>query len=217
MINEVKILDRNISFFLDQLFFWSKNNFRKYPWRETNNPYDILIAEILLQKTKSDKVFSVFSEFIHKYNNFQKIVIDDDQNIEKILKPLGLYRKKTRYLKKLSTEILNKYDGKIPLFVNELKKILIIGDYTANAFLCFSEGKKVILMDINIKRVIGRFFNLKSNYEDTLEEIIENVLDQDIKLFYWTLLDLGGLICVKKPLCYKCPLKLKCQFIVNSN
>ena len=60
-------LDNKITPFVHSLFIWAKNNTRNFPWRKTSDPYTILIAEIMLQRTRAEQALPVFTNFIRAY------------------------------------------------------------------------------------------------------------------------------------------------------
>ena len=143
------IPDKDIVFIRKSLLDWSKSNYRYYPWRDTNDSYKILIAEILLQRTKADQVNQIYNKFIEKYPNFEVINETDINVLLTDLKSLGLHWRVTK-LKTLAKIISEMNAGKIPETKNELIQLPGIGDYIAGAYLISAHNKKIALLDTNI-------------------------------------------------------------------
>ena len=86
-----QISERQIKCFRQQLLTWSQQNFREFPWRKTSEPYPILIAEFLLQKTDANKVLPVYKKFLAKYPTLQDLATANVEEIATLLKSLGLF------------------------------------------------------------------------------------------------------------------------------
>ena len=76
--------------FRSQLLLWAKENHREYPWRETDSPYQVLVAEILLQKTFADKVEPIYEEFLVRYPDMETLADAEVEEVGSVLNPLGL-------------------------------------------------------------------------------------------------------------------------------
>lgn len=181
------------------LLDWSKSNYRDYPWRRTTDPYNILIAEIMLHRTNADQVNRIYDFFIEKYPDFNVI---NEANIEELhddLKSLGLYWR-VNNLKILSKRISEYYNGEIPSNKEELTDLPGIGDYIAGAYLISAYQKKCALLDSNIVRVISRVFGYTQTdhsrrsklYKETIDLIIPEV---NPRKFLYALLDFSFYIC----------------------
>ncbi len=118
--------------FRARLLAWGKQNLRDYPWRITSNPYDIFVAEFLLQKTDADTVVPIYEAFLARYPTLDKLTTATVEDIEKLLKPLGLFFRAQRLFDSAKI-IVEEYAGKIPDSETELLKLPGIGKYTARA------------------------------------------------------------------------------------
>lgn len=201
---------------------WGNTNLRDFAWRKNKTPYRILISEILLQRTTAEQVNSIFSNFIKNFPKPEKLVKSSDSKILKIIKPLGLYQRRLKVLKKISNQLTNLYKGRIPDGYDDLIKLFGVGKYIANAILCFSYNKKVPIVDTNVIRIFMRFFNFKSSkkYAESdlkLWEYAQSLLpDDNCQLYNYSLLDFGNLICKpKNPLCEECILNKNCYYYIN--
>ncbi len=74
----------NIQWFRDRLFTWAEHNLRDYPWRQTDNPYNILIAEFLLQRTDADTVAPIYKTFLVRYHTWGKLAIAPVEDVAKL-------------------------------------------------------------------------------------------------------------------------------------
>ncbi len=203
-----------------KLLKWYDANKNDYPWRKTKNLFQILITEILLQKTIAKNVNSLFDSFFTKYKSFSDIIAEKIEVIQADIKSLGLSNKRAKILKDLSEMIINQYNGEIPEDPEALKQITGIADYVSNAYLCFGLNQKRIFFDVNIERIISRVYkpNLPKIPKTILIEKLEGLLpNNECKYFYWSLLDFGNKVCSKKkPKCDGCPITDTCGYHLQS-
>jgi A/G-specific adenine glycosylase len=204
--------------FSEKMLEWGKSNLRDFPWRKKITPYRVLIGELLLQRTNSKQVDNVFNDFIDKYPSPKDLAASDEDKILKIIKPLGLYRR-ANALFKLANQIENDCLGNIPNNYQNLIKLFGVGKYIANAALCFSYNERVPIVDTNVIRIFKRFFNFKSDKkyiesDKKIWELAKNLLpEKDCRLYNYSLLDFGSLICKpKNPECKKCFMPEKCFY-----
>lgn len=200
----------------EELLKWWAKNQRKFPWRKTQDPYRILISEVLLHRTKAEQVVPIYSEFIAKYPTIKDLSITSLDNIKKLLYHLGLHWR-TELLHKMSVLVAKEYGGKIPSTKRELESLPGVSHYIASAVRCFAFGCPESLLDTNIVRILGRIFGIKTTDESRrskrFQELSESILDKEnTREFNYALIDLGALICrSKEPLCKPCPLNQMCK------
>lgn len=200
----------------NELLKWYELEGRTFPWRNKNRTtYQILIAEILLQKTRAEKLIGVYENFINKYPTPKELSGAKAQEIKKIIKPLGLQNKKSKDLKEMAKRLLSEFDGEVPSSVKNMKKLPRVSDYVANAVQIFRRGEILPLLDVNTRRVFSRVFSLSGDKE--VEKKLEKEAPKGrIKDFYYAIIDLGGNICTKKnPSCSMCPLSSDCNYIAG--
>lgn len=208
----------NIKFFRKQLLDWFKSNRRVFPWREEGlTNYEIIISEILLQRTKAETVAKYYHEFLEKYPDWQNLTKATIEDLENILRPLGLYKHRAKRLSKISNEYIQK-NGLLPRNKNELQESSLSTLYISNAYELFILNKRAPLLDVNMARVLSRYFNPKE-FKDVrndkelqaLSKIVVNV--KNCKELNWSILDFAALICKsRKPSCSSCPLSIKCEY-----
>ena len=142
-----------------------------------------------------------------------------DTELEEDLRPLGLQKQRRNALKQIAEIILSEYSGNIPSNEKMLLSLPHIGQYSTNAILCFNYGIRKPIVDVNVARVITRFFGIpmpKDIRNEKLWELAEKLLpEKDFINYNYGLLDLGGLICKKSPLCNSCFLDNICLKHIN--
>lgn len=199
---------------------WYKKNERDFPWRKTQNPYEVMIAEIMLQRTKAEQVLPVYIKFLQKFDNLKELSSASENELFDFFSKLGLTRR-VKCLEVLSKKLIIEYDGKIPESREELLSLPCIGEYSADAILCFAYDKKVSIVDSNICRVFRRLFDLKPKGDLRRNRSFKKILTKMLpvcgyKEFNWALIDLGATICrPRKPLCNFCPVKSLCSYFKN--
>jgi len=187
---------------------WCAKNCRRYPWRETNNPYIILITEFLLQRTKADTVVKVFDYMFSKYKTVQELALAKEEDLRSFFDRLGLVYRSERVLE-TAKEIIEKYGGKIPCDMEKLLSLKGVGVYMASAVLNFGCNQPTPVVDKNVMRVMNRVFNVISERE--ARRVISILYRYgDHRLIAYALIDLGALLCKETPQCNICPLKDIC-------
>jgi A/G-specific adenine glycosylase len=203
-----------------KLLNWWKQYGRKYSWRLTEDPYKIMIAELMLHRTKASQVDNIFSNFVEKYPKFENLTTADPSEIVNILRPLGL-NWRNEYFVDLIKEIKLVYGGQMPIKKKELMSLPGVGDYVASAVRCFAYGYAEVVLDINTSRIISRLNGFRQTGEMRRKKRVRNaylkILDRkNPREFNYALLDLGAIICTshdKK--CYICPLSEWCVTAKN--
>ena len=209
-----KILMSKKEFFLEELLKWYDENKRDFPWREKCEPYDILVAEIMLQKTQALSVQKVYETFLMKFPNLKSLYIASQEELETELMDLGLYKRRARDLKRIAEALHDK--NKVPKVKKELFDLPGIGNYMANAILCFAFGEKIPIVDANVGRIISRFFNFEvksaPSRDKKLFAFLSELIPENARDFNFALLDFGALVCkAQNPACGECPVKSECS------
>ena len=198
--------------FKKNLRAWYKNNRREFSWRETKDPWKIYLIEILSQQTQLQRANKYYDKFILEYPNPKKMAQDSKRRILKLWSGLGYNNRAIRLHE--SAKILREksFNDLYPDF----KQLPGVGDYTNSALLSFAYGEKVIATDVNIKRVIGRYFK-----KDSVDKFIKNNTKEllyrfNSRDFNQALMDLGSKICTNRnPKCTICPLEQECMKYIN--
>lgn len=207
-------------FFVEHLLDWYKISKRSFPWRTSHStPYKILVAELMLKKTRAENVVGPFQEFITKYPTPNSVARAEYEDLRATLAPLGLINQRVKAFKSIFLAIKEKHGGIIPNSRELLLQLPYIGAYTANAVLCFGFGYDVPIVDINVTRVCKRYFGLEV-YDDPrvdkhIWELLARITPKGAsKEFNYAILDLGSLICKSRnPIHDICPLKRFCKTV----
>lgn len=199
-----------------ELCGWFKREGRQLPWRETDNPYYILVSEIMLQQTQVATVIPYYLRFIERLPNLEALAGADEDTLHTLWEGLGYYSRVFR-LRQFAQVVVDNYNGQIPRDKATLLSLPGIGPYTSGAVLSFAFHQKEVAMDGNVKRVVTRLLAddrdiTKVKHTKEWTEWLEGQLPEDIYSFNQGLIELGALCCTpKKPKCEGCPIQSDCQ------
>jgi A/G-specific adenine glycosylase len=203
--------------FQRRLLAWYTLHRRDLPWRNTRDPYKILVSEIMLQQTQVDRVIPKYHEFLDKYPTLEDLAQARVDEVKRTWYPLG-YNIRPVHLHGIAREALARYQGKIPDDSKALQSLKGIGRYTAGAVLSFAYRKDAPILDTNVRRVLGRVFlghktlaRLKGS--NGLWSLSEGLIPPGNAYdFNQALMDFGATWCTpRKPLCPRCPMKRFCK------
>jgi len=203
------------------LLQWYAAEKRDLPWRESNDPYAILVSEIMLQQTQVDRVLHKYLQFLTAFPTLGDLAAAPTADVISVWVPLG-YNMRAVRLQSIARQVIAEYHGRIPDTIEELLKLKGVGRYTAGAIACFAYRKQVATVDTNIRRVLHRIFFGLEHPEPKLNDAqmlthAERVLPEG-KAYDWNqaLMDLGATICTSNnPRCMQCPLQETCQAYVE--
>jgi A/G-specific adenine glycosylase len=203
--------------FQQRLLSWYDRNKRDLPWRNTADPYNILVSEIMLQQTQVDRVIPKYLEFLTKYPTLEALANAPVEEVKDIWYPLG-YNVRPLRLHSIAREAVEKYGGKIPADPETLQGLKGIGRYTAGAVLSFAFGQAAPILDTNVRRVLFRVFlgegdPKRYSLQKELWELSEALIPADkVYDFNQALMDFGATVCTaRKPVCLVCPLNEICK------
>jgi len=183
----------------------------------TDDPYHILVSEVMLQQTQVDRVLPKYHEWLTKYPSLTALADASEDDVVRTWYPLG-YNIRPRRLQSIAREAVTRYDGKLPSDEATLRSFKGIGAYTAGALLSFAFGKRAAILDTNVARVLFRVFvgaegdpkahAMKRHLWDLSRVVLpqRRVFD-----FNQAIMDLGALVCTaRKPRCLVCPMQSMC-------
>ena len=197
---------------------WATNHLRDYPWRKKlDNPYAIIVAELLLKRTTAKAASRIYEEFLGEFPSVEKLASATEKEMVQAFSGVGLQWQRARATKKLADYLMEEEDGHIPCDLERLLAVPGLGEYSARAVLSFGCDKPVAVVDVNVERVYSRVFQKTLPEKPTrnfLQSFAEQLLPADQHREYnFGLLDLGGLICrYVDPLCGQCPLNGVCDY-----
>lgn len=198
------------------LIDWYTHNKRDLPWRETKNPYNIWVSEIILQQTRVNQGLSYYYRFIDKFPDIYALANSDIDELLKIWQGLGYYSR-ARNMHLTAKDIVENHNGAFPDEYTELIKLKGVGDYTASAIASISFNKNTPVLDGNVFRVLARLFGIsestqtkagKDIFKNKAKELISN---HNPGNFNQALMEFGSLQCTPlNPNCSICPLVSSC-------
>lgn len=213
---------RKISTLQDSLLDWYSEHGRSFPWRKKScTNYELIISEVFLQRTKAETVAAFLPLFLNKYPSWKKLGDEGEIKLQESLKPIGLYMQRGSRLYRLAQE-MKKRKGRFPKSRTELEEMPMMGQYIANAFELYILKKHKPLLDVNMVRVLERYFEPRKmadiRYDKELQKLAHKVIDHPLsKELNWAILDFAALVCKNsKPLCTDCGLNKNCNYISNT-
>lgn len=205
---------------MQKLLLWFEHNKRNFPWREESDPYKILIAEKMLQQTTVGHVMKVYGTFFDAFPDIWTLDESSQEEIEKIIKPLGFWRIRSRDFKRMARHIISENQGVVPSIEGELDRMPGIGKYITTATLCFCFGMHQAVIDVNVRRIMKRVFFWKSVLppDPFLETILQSMIPKNkAKEFNWGMLDFSATICSRNPHCERCFAADLCQYYADKS
>ncbi len=203
--------------FRRRLLTWYGRHGRDLPWRRTDDPYHILVSEMMLQQTQVDRVLPKYQEWLDKYPSLHSLANAPVEEVADTWRPLG-YNVRPRRLHTIARESVARFDGKLPSDEATLLSFKGIGAYTAGAIRSFAFRERAAILDTNVARVLFRVFlgrgNLKAHATiKHLWAVSESLVPHKRAFdFNQALMDFGALLCTaRKPNCPICPMMKGCR------
>jgi len=203
--------------FRRRILAWYRRHGRDLPWRQTRDPYRILVSEIMLQQTQVDRVLPKYQEWLDRYPTFAALAAAPEAEVVNTWYPLG-YNIRPRRLHAIARETMESHDGSLPKDEATLRSFKGIGAYTAGAVMSFAFGKRAAILDTNVARVLYRVFVGRGDpgshaMKRQLWEISRTVLPhRHVFDFNQALMDFGATVCsARNPSCPACPLAARCR------
>jgi A/G-specific adenine glycosylase len=169
---------------------------RAMDWRNTPDPYQILVSEIMLQQTQVERVTTKFPEFILAFPDFASLAAASLAQVLTVWQGLG-YNRRAIALQKCAILVMNEYDGILPADVDILATFPGIGRATASSIAAFAFNRPVVFIETNIRRVFIHFFFPDADTVSDAEilPLVEITLyHENPRVWYWALMDLGSVL-----------------------
>ncbi|MGP6240077.1 DNA glycosylase [Cuniculiplasma sp. SKW4] len=209
-----------MSEFAQRIVGWWRERGRRFPWRETADPYRIFVAEVMLHRTRAENVVSVYMTFLERFPNVASLASARPEEVMTVMAPLGL-RWRSRMMIEAARMVMEKFGGTLPGDKETLMKLPGSGEYISSAVAIFSSGEPLPLLDTNIIRVVSRYLCLSRSdgsrrsrqYRDAVTELLDS---ENVSAFYYACIDLAALICkASKPECQVCPVMDTCANLTS--
>ncbi len=203
--------------FRQRLLAWYRRHGRDLPWRKTDDPYHILVSEIMLQQTQVDRVLPKYAEWLAKYPSFGALADAPEHEVTKTWYPLG-YNIRPKRLQSIAREAVTTYGGVLPSDEETLLSFKGIGAYTAGAIRSFAFRQRAAILDTNVARVMFRVFVAKGDpkahaMKQHLWKLSATLIPiREVFDFNQALMDFGAMVCVaRNPKCLVCPMTKDCK------
>lgn len=202
--------------FSNSLIHWYLNNKRDLPWRNTHNPYNIWLSEIMLQQTRVAQGLPYYLDFTTTFPTVFDLAKAPEEKVLKHWQGLGYYSR-ARNLHHTAQFVANELKGEFPKSYKELLQLKGVGEYTAAAIASFSFNEAVPVVDGNVFRVLSRYFDIETDISlasakrEFSELALELMPKNDPATFNQAMMEFGALQCVpKNPDCPNCIFSSSC-------
>ena len=205
----------DVPWFRRRLLAWGRRNRRSFPWRETDDPWRVLVAEVLLQRSRGKTVAKVFEELFRRWPDAAALSRAREASIASVIRPLGLVRRAAT-VRAMAREVARR--GGVPADPGGLLALPGVGRYAANATLVVGFGKRAPVVDGVTARVYRRYLGLPSDLPATVDpelwERVDEATPRGSALDWnWAVLDLAAEVCLpSRPRCGDCPLVERCAY-----
>jgi A/G-specific adenine glycosylase len=208
-------MDAAVTYFWRALSAWGRANRRSFPWREMEDPWCVLVAEVLLQRSRGKTVANVYEELFRRWPDALALSRAREHSIADVIRPLGLLRR-AGTLRAMAREVVRL--GGVPGELDSLVSLPGVGRYAASTTLVVAFGKPVPVVDGVSARVYRRYLGLTSDLpaaSDPLlwDQVARATPPKASKEWNWAVLDLAAEVCLPaRPRCSECPLAARCAF-----
>ena len=180
---------------------------------ELGNSYQNLVAVMLSARTRDEQVLKLLPRFFKVFPTSDKLAAATTKHIESKINTIGMYRQKARNLKKMATDVVEKFGGKIPHTMDELVSLAGVGRKTASVVLVASFDTPAIAVDTHVHRLTNRLGWVKTKTpqktEEALLKMIPDIMKHTVNQVF---VKHGRYICIRKPRCWACPVRDLCAY-----
>ena len=207
---------KEIASFREALLGWWEGNARDLPWRQTRDPYRILVSEVMLQQTQVDRVIPYYHQWLRAFPDVYALAAAPTAEAIRLWKGLG-YNRRAVNLQRAAVAVVER-GGQFPETVEELLALPGIGPYTAGAIACFAFERDAPFIDTNIRRVLHRVFvgsdvpERRARDREILAIAQASLPHGDAWRWNQALIEFGALQCTARtPACVICPAQAVCM------
>ncbi|MFB6081024.1 MAG: A/G-specific adenine glycosylase [Haloferacaceae archaeon] len=198
------------------LIDWYEADHRSFPWRETTDPYPVLVSEVMSQQTQLERVVGAWESFLDRWPTVEALAAADRSDVVRFWSDHSLgYNNRARYLHEAAGQVVEEYGGEFPDDPGGLADLMGVGPYTANAVASFAFDAGDAVVDTNVKRVLYRAFGVVRDADDPPYERVANGLMPAGESRVWNnaIMELGGVACRTTPRCDEagCPWRAWCH------
>jgi A/G-specific adenine glycosylase len=179
--------------FKKRIYDYYREHGRSMPWRETRNPYHMLVSELMLQQTQVARVLEKYREFIALFPDAAALAKAPLRSVLKVWQGLG-YNRRALALQQIARALVAQHSGKVPASLDELVRLPGIGKATASAILAFAFNQPVVFIETNVRTVFIHFFFSEQDAvsDEEILPLVTQTLDTDNpREWYYALMDYG--------------------------
>lgn len=178
-----------------QNFIWEfyAQHGREFAWRNIEDPYKILISEVMLQQTQTARVALKYPPFINQFPDFQTLAAASLQDVLKYWQGLG-YNRRGKYLHEIAKKVVNEYKGTLPAEPSVLITLPGLGKMTSASVVTFAFNKPTVFIETNIRAAYLHYFFAKEEEisDSQLMPLIQSTVDKkNPREWYYALMDYG--------------------------
>ena len=205
------------SAFQKELLRWYAANKRDLPWRNTKEPYHILVSEVMLQQTQMETVLPYYERWMRVFPDIGTLAKSPQEKVLKLWEGLGYYSR-ARNLHQTAQEVVEKYNAEFPSDFKAIHSLKGIGRYSAGAIASIAFNQEKPIVDGNVLRVLSRVYTIDKPIDvlkntESFWELQEKLIPKgQARYFNQALMELGALICTPaNPGCGLCPIREHCK------
>ena len=199
----------------EAVFAWITPRLRQLPWRDTRDPWQVLVSEVMLQQTGVNRVLPKWEAFVEAFPTPSHCARTPLGDVLRLWQGLG-YPRRARNLHEAAKRIVDDHGGVVPATLDDLLSLPGVGPYTARAILAFAHEIDAAVVDTNIARVLARFHGRKLAAREAQTMADQWVPSGEAWLWNQALMDLGATVCRPRPSCDECPLSRSAAPLVCS-
>jgi len=204
--------------FQRRLLTWFKRHARDLPWRQTRDPYRVVVSEFMLQQTQVSRVEEYYPRFLASFPSIHALAAASPRAVREEWDGLGYYRRAAN-LHALARRIVEQHAGEIPNEANALRSLPGVGRYTAGAVLAFAFEQAEPAVDTNVARVIRRAFHPRARRDTRGDRKVWETAGRLVPragprawTFNQAIMELGALVCTARVArCERCPVRSVCS------
>ena len=186
---------------------------RDLPWTRHNNPWAILVSEVMLQQTSTARVIGPWTRFMAEFPTVNACAQSTLAQVLRHWSGLG-YPRRAKSLHDAALAIVERFDSRVPTTIEGLLSLPGVGPYTARAVASFAYQRRVAVLDTNVGRVLARAIANRPLRVGEAQDLATALLPRsDVADFNQAMIDLGAQWCVRNPRCAYCPLRAQCRWI----
>jgi len=196
---------------------WFVLHGRSLPWRDTRDPYRVLVSEVMLQQTQATRVVPAWHAFLARFPTLADLSAAPTAAVIEQWRGLG-YNRRAVNLQRTARAVVAHHGGTLPATLAELEALPGVGPYTARAVLVFAHERPVAAVDVNAARVVQRAVTGRHVPPRRRQQVADDLVGDEPWVTAQALIELGARHCTaRSPACGDCPLATACAWRGRGN